>query len=94
MAIFFLALVMGVIFFPHSDITLVLITSVFSLICLMSYCISIGVQDEKDFFQKLKNLEKIKRLMVMLSLVCLIPLFFSVWIQSLIFPERKEVMKK
>ena len=94
MGIFFLAFVMGVILFPHSVITMVLVFSAFSLCFFVAYFISSDIKTHDEFFEKLKNTATPKKAMVILALLSLVPLFILVWIQSLIFPERKEVMEK
>ena len=82
MHLFFVCLVLGLWFFP-SHTSGILVISVMFLIAFMTASVSLG----------LTNGDSVWKIIVGIAFLGTIPLSLCIWVQSLIFPERKEVMK-
>lgn len=94
MHIFFLSTLVGLLFFPQSDITRTLMVSLMSLVCFITSSVLLGMIDgDYSIWKNFQNLPKKWKIIVGITLIGSIPFYFFSWIQFLIFSERKEVMK-
>ena len=92
MHLFFVCLVLGLWFFP-SHTSGILVISVMFLIAFMTASVSLGLTNGDSVWKNFQNLPKKLKIIVGIAFLGTIPLSLCIWVQSLIFPERKEVMK-